>query len=214
MPRRKNPAKTSKSRPKSRAGYVYILTNKALKDDWVKIGRTIRPPEVRAAEISRSTGVPLPFEVHHREWVSDCVAAEKEVHQALAHLRANQSREFFVLPPSTAVQEVEKVCRKYQKSLTGRLRAITGRTPRIRKRKILMVELLPALFLQTFGVGSIYAGGVFRGVFLMLWYWTALAAAIYWWTLGAPWRWAAAALALLWMITAPISVLAALLKRA
>lgn len=35
----------------------------------------------------------------------------------------------------------------------------------------MMLELLPGLFLQTFGLGNIYAGNIFRGVFIMLSYW-------------------------------------------
>ena len=36
-----------------------------------------------------------------------------------------------------------------------------------------ILELLPGLFLQTFGIGNIYAGNVAGGIFMMLGYWVA-----------------------------------------
>lgn len=44
-------------------GYVYILTNPSFREDWVKIGKTRRPVNVRSAELD-NTAVPLPFEVY------------------------------------------------------------------------------------------------------------------------------------------------------
>jgi len=43
-------------------GYVYILTNPSFKEDWVKIGKSSRPVDVRSKELD-NTAVPLPFEV-------------------------------------------------------------------------------------------------------------------------------------------------------
>lgn len=36
------------------AGYVYILTNPSFKEDWVKIGKSSRPVDVRSKEPSTS----------------------------------------------------------------------------------------------------------------------------------------------------------------
>ena len=47
----------------AKAGYVYILTNPSFRKDWVKIGKTRRPVNVRSAELD-NTAVPLPFEVY------------------------------------------------------------------------------------------------------------------------------------------------------
>ena len=44
-------------------GYVYILTNPSFQEDWVKIGKTRRPVNVRSAELD-NTAVPLPFKVY------------------------------------------------------------------------------------------------------------------------------------------------------
>lgn len=44
-------------------GYVYILTNPSFKEDWVKIGKSSRPVDVRSKELD-NTAVPLPFEIN------------------------------------------------------------------------------------------------------------------------------------------------------
>lgn len=41
-------------------GYVYILTNPSFREDWVKIGKSSRPVDVRSKELD-NTAVPLPF---------------------------------------------------------------------------------------------------------------------------------------------------------
>lgn len=38
-----------------------------------------------------------------------------------------------------------------------------------------ILEILPGLFVQTFGIGNIYAGNVVGGIILMLGYWLAAA---------------------------------------
>ena len=34
------------------AGYVYILTNPSFREDWVKIGKSARPVDIRSKELS------------------------------------------------------------------------------------------------------------------------------------------------------------------
>ena len=34
-------------------GYVYILTNPSFKDNWVKIGRSSKPVDVRSKELEK-----------------------------------------------------------------------------------------------------------------------------------------------------------------
>ena len=43
-------------------GYVYILTNPSFREDWVKIGKSCRPVDIRSKELD-NTAVPLPFEI-------------------------------------------------------------------------------------------------------------------------------------------------------
>ncbi len=44
-------------------GYVYILTNPSFREDWVKIGKSARPVDIRSKELD-NTAVPLPFEIY------------------------------------------------------------------------------------------------------------------------------------------------------
>ena len=39
---------------KKEAGYVYILTNPSFKEDWVKIGKSSRPVDVRSKELDNT----------------------------------------------------------------------------------------------------------------------------------------------------------------
>jgi hypothetical protein len=89
-------------------GYVYILLNRAL-PGIVKIGKTTKLPEKRAAELSTSSGVPLPYQVYYAIRVSNCHGAERVIHKRLAAFRDNLSREFFNLSPENAREAVESI---------------------------------------------------------------------------------------------------------
>jgi uncharacterized protein (DUF433 family) len=78
-------------------GFVYILTNEAM-PGIVKIGRTGREVDVRAAELWQ-TGVPQPFEVYAKERAVDCVDLEWWAHALLSQHRVHRSREFFRVDP-------------------------------------------------------------------------------------------------------------------
>ncbi|MGL4909067.1 MAG: GIY-YIG nuclease family protein [Bacteroidales bacterium] len=80
-------------------GYVYALINPSL-HGLVKVGKTIKEPEVRAKEISSDTGVPTPFIVAFKVFVSDCDSAESYLHSLLEvkGFRVNKNREFFNAP--------------------------------------------------------------------------------------------------------------------
>ena len=91
-------------------GFVYILVNPSLKKNLLKIGRTTRDPEVRSEELSKGTGIPLPYYVAYSEQTIDCETAEALIHKNLAYCRVNGSREFFVLPLKEAIKEVSNIC--------------------------------------------------------------------------------------------------------
>jgi hypothetical protein len=78
------------------AGVVYVLVNPALKG-LLKIGKTTRTAEGRAAEISSGTGVPTKFLVAYEDFVEDCDLAERRIHNALSQYRYGKDREFFSL---------------------------------------------------------------------------------------------------------------------
>lgn len=77
-------------------GYVYVLTNVAM--PWlVKIGSTTADPFQRAAALSGTTGVPLPFTVELYGEFMDCRAVEKQIHSMMDGFRVSANREFFGL---------------------------------------------------------------------------------------------------------------------
>ena len=43
---------------KKEPGYVYILTNPSFREDWVKIGKSSRPVDVRSKELDKNPGAP------------------------------------------------------------------------------------------------------------------------------------------------------------
>lgn len=93
-------------------GYIYILQNPSLSESHLKIGRTQRDPEQRAAEISGSTGVPTPFEVVWWSESVDCHLAESLLHHELTPYRTNSTREFFDLELDDAIRVARRAIRK------------------------------------------------------------------------------------------------------
>jgi hypothetical protein len=91
-------------------GWIYILTNRSLQSNYLKIGRTVNDPSERASEISSVTGVAVPFSVAHSEAAPDCVRAEWLIHQKLASYRVNANREFFQVDFNIAQRAVSEMC--------------------------------------------------------------------------------------------------------
>lgn len=81
-------------------GYVYILTNEAM-PGLVKIGKTTRSVEQRAAELTH-TGIPFPFDIADQVYSPDCSELEGWVHGVLAESRINAQREFFLCDTAKA----------------------------------------------------------------------------------------------------------------
>lgn len=77
---------------------VYILTNPAM-PGLVKIGCTDRSIEERLRELSRSTGVPVPFECFLAVEVPNYQEVERAFHDAFGDRRLNPRKEFFELSP-------------------------------------------------------------------------------------------------------------------
>ena len=87
-------------------GQVYILTNPSFREDWVKIGKSSRPVDVRSKELD-NTAVPLPFEIYATMKTTKYNEVEKLVHKTidrLTDLRIRQSREFFNVAPQLALE--------------------------------------------------------------------------------------------------------------
>ena len=87
-------------------GYVYILTNPSFREDWVKIGKSSRPVDIRSKELD-NTAVPLPFEIFATLKTNKYNEVEKLVHKTidrLTDLRIRQNREFFNVAPQLALE--------------------------------------------------------------------------------------------------------------
>ncbi len=86
-------------------GFVYILTNPSFREDWVKIGKSSRPVDIRSKELD-NTAVPLPFEIFATMKTVKYNEVEKLVHKTidrLTNLRIRQNREFFNVAPEVAL---------------------------------------------------------------------------------------------------------------
>lgn len=69
----------------------------SFKDNWVKIGRSSKPVDVRSKELD-NTAVPLPFEIYATVKTSKYIELEAKFHKILtnlAHARIRKGREFF-----------------------------------------------------------------------------------------------------------------------
>lgn len=92
-------------------GYVYILTNPSFKEDWVKIGKSSRPVDIRSKELD-NTAVPLPFEIYATLKTVKYEQVEKLIHKTidrLTDLRIRQNREFFNVPPAKALDILKDI---------------------------------------------------------------------------------------------------------
>ena len=89
----------------NKVGYVYILTNPSFREDWVKIGKSSRPVDVRAKELD-NTAVPLPYDIYAILRTTKFNEVERLVHKTidrLTDLRIRQGREFFNIKPAQAL---------------------------------------------------------------------------------------------------------------
>jgi len=90
-------------------GYIYLLLNPSLRARRYKIGMTTHTPEERAAEVSRATAVPEPFEVAYAKKVADCRLAEQKVKERLEERRVSTNREFYDIELQDAIAILDAV---------------------------------------------------------------------------------------------------------
>lgn len=92
-------------------GYVYILVNPAFRENWVKIGKSSRPVNIRSKELD-NTAVPLPFDIYATLCTVKYSEAENLVHSFLTQFtnrRIRSNREFFNVKPKEALDIFYKV---------------------------------------------------------------------------------------------------------
>ena len=63
-------------------GYVYVLTNPSFKEDWMKIGKSKRMPDVRSKELF-NTAAPLPYEIYATLKTEKFNEAERMIHHRI-----------------------------------------------------------------------------------------------------------------------------------
>lgn len=88
------------------SGYVYIFSNPDL-NGLLKIGMTSKNPEVRAKELSGTTGVSSRYEIEYYGRVKDRFLAEKAAHNRLENF--HHKKEFFNVDIGVAIYCVETI---------------------------------------------------------------------------------------------------------
>ena len=82
-------------------GYVYIVSNPAMKEDYVKIGRTDRADVSKRVRELAGSGVPENFEIVAVFGCEDSDRLERTLHEAFDDKRVKNDREFFLLDRKT-----------------------------------------------------------------------------------------------------------------
>ncbi len=94
-------------------GWLYIMRSPAFREPLLKIGKSRRPPPLRAEELAAATAVPEGFQIVYFVHVSDHHAAEAQVHAWLAPYRKTLGKEFFSSPVAHAIEALERVADLY-----------------------------------------------------------------------------------------------------
>ena len=100
-------------------GYIYILTNPSFREDWIKIGVSSRPVDIRSKELD-NTAVPLPFEIYASIKTTGYKKIEKIFHKfltELANVRIRKNREFFNIRPEKAMEYLEEFAKMFEDSV-------------------------------------------------------------------------------------------------
>lgn len=95
------------------AGSIYIMRCASHGKDIFKVGLTRRDVDDRAEELTASTSSPSEFLPVCHWSVTNCVLAEKEIHEALAAFRVSGRREFFQAPLQTLNMAITPIIEKY-----------------------------------------------------------------------------------------------------
>ena len=88
--------------------HVYVLESISM-PEMVKIGYTKNDPTERANILSKSTGVPTPFNVVYSYSCFNGERIEKAVHKHFRKQRVNNQREFFYVNVDEAIKVIESL---------------------------------------------------------------------------------------------------------
>ncbi|MCX6051160.1 MAG: GIY-YIG nuclease family protein [Campylobacterales bacterium] len=95
----------------SQNGYVYLMSNVALKKGICKIGLTRQHPKDRARSLSTSTSIPTDFFVEYYKETIDFETAEKRIHLLLDDYRYAPNKEFFKINKKFAKVIIDEMVR-------------------------------------------------------------------------------------------------------
>ncbi len=105
---------------KNKQGIIYVLSNPSM-PRILKIGKTTQNDvKTRIDELSRASGIPLPFDCEYAAKVENIDEIEKALHTAFFNHRINPRREFFEIESYQAIAiikllEIENVTPKILK---------------------------------------------------------------------------------------------------
>lgn len=87
-----------KSKLDETKGFVYVLTNDAFKDNYIKIGMSSKEVDLRNKQLD-NTSTPLPFKIYATCKTLKFKELEKFMHRSLKDYRIRDNREFFNINP-------------------------------------------------------------------------------------------------------------------
>ncbi len=87
-------------------GWLYILSNASTQA--YKVGVSTGDPNIRARQLSASSGVATPFAVVYSRFVAFPFKVEAAIHAALDDYRLNTTREFFAVPLRQIIELAEQ----------------------------------------------------------------------------------------------------------
>lgn len=92
------------------SGCTYIITNRAFRKYYIKIGCTSKSVEERVKELY-DTSIPEPFDIFATLVTPQYLVAEKMMHKVFSDCRISESREFFYLLPSEALDQLTAIAK-------------------------------------------------------------------------------------------------------
>lgn len=90
-------------------GYVYLMSNVALKRGIYKIGLTQQHPKDRAKSLSASTSIPTDFIVEYFKETKKFETSEKRIHLLLDEYRYASNKEFFQINKKFAKDIIDEI---------------------------------------------------------------------------------------------------------
>jgi|TARA_R110000803_G_scaffold199818_1_gene263973 hypothetical protein len=92
--------------------WVYVLSNPTM-PGLLKIGYTAKKPDERAKQLSRGTGVALPFKVEYAYRCFNAERLEGELHKHFKPYRTNNQKEFFQIGLEEVEISIKKLGKRY-----------------------------------------------------------------------------------------------------